>query len=213
MKKPSSADLVDWLTCQGVTGWGLCVCTSVKGICVCLCVFVREWGWMLFFFFQACDVTSSVTDAGMQVLGDAAVRNFKGVCVLKAVCEGLTAILTVQWVFLTFIYSTKGFAEYAFSVFQQHPAHMGSHLEKTVFSNFKHTKTVSFLQSLFIHRTKPTASNLHFQFVMSVDFSAGAAQHFKHGLESILSARAGVPHVSFQHFDWPLHRSTESQST
>lgn len=34
----------------------------------------------MLFFFQACDVTTSVTDAGMQVLGDAAVRNFKGVC-------------------------------------------------------------------------------------------------------------------------------------
>lgn len=49
----------------------------------------------------------------------AAVRNFQGVCVCMTwrQCWGLTAILTVQWVFLTFIYPGKGFAEHTFSFF------------------------------------------------------------------------------------------------
>lgn len=61
---------------------------------------------VVIFFFLACDVHNSMTDAGMRVLVCAAVRKFKVVraCVfeLKARWE-LTAILTVWFVFLTFI--------------------------------------------------------------------------------------------------------------
>lgn len=54
--RPSSADLVDWLTYLGVTAWSLRVCTWIckKNVCVC----VRTRMTCFFFFFK---YTSSST--------------------------------------------------------------------------------------------------------------------------------------------------------
>lgn len=69
-----------WLTDWLIKAWldEVCACVHESSFCQ---KNVYEWVLMLFFFFLACDVHNSMTDAGMWVLVCAAVRKFEGVCV------------------------------------------------------------------------------------------------------------------------------------
>lgn len=79
-KKPSSADLVDWLTYLGVTAWSLHVCTWIcrKNACArtrASAPLKKKKNPL-----ALGDVHNGMTDAGMRVLVLVAVRKLESVC-------------------------------------------------------------------------------------------------------------------------------------
>lgn len=208
---------------------------SKECLCACACVLERVSADVIFFFL-ACDVPNSMTDAGMWVLVCAAVRKFEGVCVCVCWrrCGELRAILAVQWVFLTFIYPGWGLAEQAFSLFFSintwlRDSDTNIHTWEQVWCIFSatclhkghllsllahnHPSLVFHSEVFFLLKLKYAAPNLLFTFAFSVDFCMCTLEQL--AISSVVLKVSPLPEwASLSNFWSALPaESTESQCT